>query len=421
MRIVLVSEGSRGDIQPFIALGGGLKKAGYEVTVVTGRNFESFVTGYGLEFRGLSIDYEQLMRSTDIMHQHRSNPLTTFIRRWRSIRETFIPLIERSLRETWQACLDADMMIYNPKVLAGYHIAEKKRIPSAVCLHAPLIVPTGEFANPLIPWRQCGRTINRLSYFLSRLLSCSYNDVINKWRVRELGLKKRSFWDSPLTVNGSSVPVIHTVSPSLIPRPSDWPSTAIMPGFFFLEKTASYKPPAALEKFLENGLPPVYVGFGSMVHDNPKQLTDIIVAALRVCGQRGVLVTGWGALCRHDYGDDIFFTDQVSHDWLLPKVRAVVHHGGSGSTGSGLRAGKPTVICPFFADQPYWGETVARNHAGPQPVPIRSVSIDSLARALDLALNDRQINNTARALGETIRNEDGVGQAVQFIQKLLGH
>jgi sterol 3beta-glucosyltransferase len=176
-----------------------------------------------------------------------------------------------------------------------------------------------------------------------------------------------------------------------------------------------------LVEFLVAGSPPVYVGFGSMAGRNPEKVTQIVFESLARSGQRGVIATGWGGLAVSDLPDNLFKIESIPHDWLFPQMVAVVHHGGAGTTAAGLRAGKPTVICPFFGDQPFWGRRVFELGVGPEPIPHKKLSVEKLANAIQVAVSDDDIRKRAAGLGEKIRAENGIARAVDFISDQLAN
>ena len=418
MRILLLTEGSRGDIEPFLALAVALKKAGYDVIFSAGKNFADIVNMTGVCFREMSVDYHEIMKSDEIDSLYGENLFITFIRSWRNIKRRFIPVIRQSLHDAWQVAHDADVIIYHPKSLAGYHIAEKKNIPAFIFLLTPLLVSTKEFPLPLLPFRNCGVLFNKISYRIPKLLLLAYHNVINRWRKDELGLRGKSFFDSYLCIRGKPIPVIHEVSPSVIPRPSDWPSHAVMPGYFFLDHS-SWSPPDDLVSFLSSGPPPVYISFGSAGYGDSQRLTQIVVDAVRQAGQRAIIAIGWGAMNIPEAADNIYCIEHIPYSWLFPQISAFVTHGGAGSVAAGLRAGKPIIVCPFFSDQPFWGRVVASHHVGPQPIPIKQLTSQKLASAIRQCLEDQHIIQSASALGEKIRSEDGLGRAVDFIRNTI--
>ncbi len=311
---------------------------------------------------------------------------------------------------------DADCVVYHPKPLGGLHLAEKLGVPGFLALPAPFFTPTREFPNMLAPPLPFGGWYNRLSYSFLRPVGLPWNGLVDRWRVRDLELPRRGRLANDLVrTDGTPVPVLYCFSPSLVPPPGDWPDTATVTGFWFLDSRTEWRPPPALLEFLEAGPQPIYVGFGSMAGRRPRRLTKIVVDALARSGQRAVLASGWGGLEARELPREVHLVEEVPHDWLFPRVRAVVHHGGAGTTAAGLRAGRPSVICPFFGDQPFWGRIVERSGAGPRPIPQTRLNARRLARAIRQAVEDPAVQSAAESLGRILRAEDGVGNAVRTI------
>jgi sterol 3beta-glucosyltransferase len=187
-------------------------------------------------------------------------------------------------------------------------------------------------------------------------------------------------------------------------------------GYWFLNEADNWQPPPDLLDFLEAGPLPVFVGFGSMSGRDPARTARLVLQALTESGQRGLLTTGWGGLQAERLLENVFNIEAAPYDWLFPRVATVVHHGGAGKTATGLQAGKPTVICPFVADQPFWGQRMAALGAGPQPIPQRKLTADNLASAIQRTVTDAGMQRRAAELGQKIRAEDGIGRAVCSIE-----
>jgi UDP:flavonoid glycosyltransferase YjiC (YdhE family) len=214
--------------------------------------------------------------------------------------------------------------------------------------------------------------------------------------------------------------MLYCYSPAVVPKPPDWGEHAHVTGYWFLDHPPDWQPPADLVDFLESGPPPIYVGLGSISSRDPEKTSRIVLDSLRQAGQRGVIATGWGGLSQSDLPDEVFVTEAVPHDWLFPRMAAVVHHGGAGTTGAGLRASVPSIIVPVSNDQPFWGRRVKALGAGPAPIPRKRLTADRLAHAICVAVTDEAIRKRAAELGETIRAEDGVANAVRIINQTLG-
>jgi UDP:flavonoid glycosyltransferase YjiC (YdhE family) len=212
--------------------------------------------------------------------------------------------------------------------------------------------------------------------------------------------------------------VLDAYSTAVVPRPPEWGEWIHVTGYWFLDDSSGWTPPDELVEFLRSGPPPVFVGFGSTPFPRPRETADLVIRALARAGQRGILVAGGSGLPVGRLGEGVLSTASVPHDWLFSRVSAIVHHGGAGVTGAALRAGLPSVVVPVFADQPFWGQRVFDLGAGPRPIPARKLTEDSLASAIGLTA-DCEMRCRAAALGERIRNENGVGRAVEVIGEHL--
>jgi sterol 3beta-glucosyltransferase len=214
------------------------------------------------------------------------------------------------------------------------------------------------------------------------------------------------------------IPVLNGFSAHVVPRPPDWGEHVHITGYWFPPE-GEWQPPDDLRKFIEAGPPPVFVGFGSMPMRNPKRTTKIVLDTLQKTGHRAILHTGWGGFGQQDLPTNVHLIDYAPYEWLFPWMAAIVHHGGSGTTGFALRAGVPSLIVPFVFDQFYWGKRISSLGVGPKPIPHKSLSVDLFGAALDIALNDSQMRDRAAALGEKIREEEGVREAVDVIEHTI--
>ncbi|MBX3015112.1 MAG: glycosyltransferase family 1 protein [Caldilineaceae bacterium] len=414
MKIFLSTMGTRGDIQPFIALGQGLQRAGHQVTLCTAEGYRSFVEEHGIPYAYMDNEFLAIIQSQTGQAAMESK------RGILAIYQKIGPIIRRALEDEWRAvqAFQPDVIVYHPKMLGSYHIAEKLQIPAWMSLALPFQTPTRAFPNPLFTGVTLGGWFNRLSYRLLDLGSIMYAGVTNDFRVKSLGLPpKGRFSRALIKTNGEPVPVLYAYSPHLVPRPVDFPPEVQITGFWFLEQGSDWQPTPALLAFLEAEPPPVYVGFGSMSGNSGAERGKLVVEALQQAGQRGILASGWGGLQTSKLPTSIFPIDAAPHEWLFPRVAAVVHHGGSGTTAAGLRAGKPTVICPFIADQPFWGQVVYSRGVGPQPIPQKKLTVANLAAAITAAVTDSAMQQRAAELGTQIRAEAGVAHAVARLEE----
>jgi len=425
MTILILTLGSRGDVQPYLALGRGLEDAGHDVTVSTSASFASFVRNHGLSFHGLTDGFIDLMQATatgEAMEE-----LATFRgfvrhapRLWRASIN-----VQRELNDdAWDAAraVDPDLILYHPKMYIAPHVAERLRVPCAIPFVIPMCAPTSRFPSPGFPTidvlpDRLARVYNRLTYLFARgLTQLATRGFVRRWR-RSVGLDASPERTSLYRQHtGAPAPIVYGFSRHLVPRPPDWPAHVRIAGPWPLEKTSNWSPPVDLERFLADGPAPVYVGFGSMRGRDPRGLANVVIRALQAAGVRGVLSSGWGGLEAEDLPADMIRVDDVPHDWLFPRMRAVVHHGGAGTTHTGLRAGRPTVICPFMADQPFWGRVVRDRGLGPAPIRQVDLTVTSLARAIRLAINDRAMQRDAARIGARMQQEKGIRRAVELME-----
>ena len=413
MRVTILTVGSRGDVQPYIPLGLGLKAAGHQVRLATHAEFATFVGDHGLDFAPVEGDPRAVLAGEAGQKWMASgrNSLT-FIRQ---LRQVVQPVMDRFLNSCWEACQGTEAIIFSAFGIPGLHTAERLGVPCCAALLQPG-TRTRAFPSVLAPVGGPGPT-NWLTHLVAEQLFWQpFRPGINRWR-RRLGLPPTPFTGPYGRVYQARIPFLYGFSPSVLPKPADWPAWHHVTGYWFLDRPAAWQPPADLVRFLAAGPPPVSIGFGSMAAGDAPVLTRMALAALRMTGQRGVLLAGWSGFGRTDLPPDVFAIEAVPHDWLFPRVAATIHHGGAGTTGAGLRAGVPSIIVPFFSDQPFWGRRVAALGAGPAPIPRRQLTAERLAAAIRRATGDEAMRARAAAVGARIRAEDGVGAAVAVFEQ----
>lgn len=420
MRILLLTMGTRGDVQPFVALGKRLQQAGHDVAVCASSGFAPWIKEHGLGYAYMNNDIVDLVNSdAGRRAMEGAGGVAGLPKRMLESARRFKPIFRRALAEQWEAAKGAQVIIYNPNAVGGYHIAEALGIVGIMTDAIPTWVPTSAFPHIVAPDLKLGGWYNRLTHRLvgvvPRLL---FGSVVSRWRKETLRLPPRSLFASELVrADGRPVPVLLSFSPHVVAPPPDWPNSVRVTGYWFLDEGQNWQPPPRLLEFLAAGPPPVFVGFGSMAGRDPAKTARVALDALARSGQRGLVVTGWGGLSVPDPPQSAHVTEFVPYDWLLPRVAAVVHHGGAGTTAAGLRVGKPTVICPFVADQPFWGRRVAELGVGPSPIPQRNLTADNLTQAIQETMTDTVMRRRAAELGAKIQAEDGLGNAMAFIEE----
>lgn len=418
MHALALTLGSRGDVQPYIALGSALRAKGHTLTISTGKGFEEAIEAHGLKAAPLSVDIRALINQPEMQRALRT--FSGKIQAWRTSKQ----LVVQVLKEMWDVAriVQPDLIVYHVKGTAGPHIAEALGICAIPTFQIPAMVPTRAFANPLLPFGELGGFGNRLSHQLIVKMMSTFNaGLVRDWRRDTLGLTG----PGPLNAvdgydpGGKAVPRIHGYSRHIVPHPDDWGEREKITGYWYLDRESDWTPPTTLTQFLDAGPPPVYIGFGSMPSEDAKELTHLVVAAVAASGERAILATGWGGLADSTVPETIHLLDAAPHDWLFQRCAAVVHHGGSGTTHEGLRWGRPSFICPVFGDQPFWGRRVAILGAGPAPVAQKKLTSEALCTAIR-AMQDPAMIARAEEIGSAMRTEQGAEAAAEILTRIAG-
>lgn len=413
--IVIFTIGTQGDIRPCVALGQGLQSNGYTVRIATSLNFAEMVRQAGLEFYPLTADFQSMLESNRTITDQGLNLRAMA----RIFRDRYADWATNWVYEGLAASEGAGLLIgVSNSTLLAKALSEALGIPFAIARLQPLT--PSRLLPPMVLSGSRSKLPGLLSLAAHHLLfqmvwgvmRPAINDVVRP----QLGLRKYSrlgpyLFQSEL----HAAKVINGFSRHVLPRPVDWPSSSLVTGYWFLDEP-QWRPPEALHEFLAAGPKPVYVGFGSMVSSNATGFTEVVLDAVKKSGQRAVLATGWGGLDREGIGqnDQVFFVRHAPHDWLFPRVCAAVHHGGAGTTAAAVRAGIPSVIVPFYGDQPFWARCLNRAGVAPAALDRKGLSVDALARALTAA-QQPAMKQKAFELGCAVQAEDGVNEAIRCL------
>ncbi|PWA62788.1 UDP-glucuronosyl/UDP-glucosyltransferase [Artemisia annua] len=419
LQIVMLIVGTRGDVQPFVAIGKRLQEYGHRVRLATHSNFKEFVRSSGLEFFPLGGDPKVL---AGYMVKNKgflpSEPSEIQIQR-SQIKDIVFSLLPACTSDDPDTKIpfNVDAIIANPPAYGHTHVAEALKVPLHIFFTMPW-TPTSEFPHPLSRVRQ--PVANRLSYqIVDALIWMGMRDIINEFRKKRLKLRPVTYL-SGSNSSPQDLPYGYIWSPHLVPKPKDWGPHIDVVGFCFLDLASSYVPPDSLVEWLENGKKPIYIGFGSLPVQDPDGMTEIIVKALEITGQRGIINKGWGGLGNLAKSKDfVYLLDNCPHDWLFLQCAAVVHHGGAGTTAAGLKAACPTTVVPFFGDQPFWGRQVHARGVGPPPIPVEEFSLKKLVSAIEFMLKPA-VKVSATELAKAMADEDGVTGAVDAFHKHFG-
>jgi sterol 3beta-glucosyltransferase len=417
LKITIATFGSRGDTQPNLALALELQRAGHRTTLVVPPDLAGWVRSYGVDIRPMDFNVQEFMRKPEIAALLKSRNI---LRQLRTIRHVMDTLAGGALDDTMQAARDADFLVLPITECGGVDIATRLGLPMAYASLSPMYPPTRAFPSFFFPGpRSMGGRLNRLTYSIFMHATWPFlGGSFNRWRADRFNLAPwRSMREMFDARRGFGTPWLFAYSPLLVPKPPDWEGVHQVTGYWFLDAQPDWRPPVELARFLENGSPPVYIGFGSMSDKDPERQARMALRALKLAGQRGVISTGWGGVARLEAAADVLFVDDVPHSWLFPRMAAVVHHGGAGTTGAGLRAGVPSLIAPFAGDQYAWSDRAVKLGVGPKMGDIKSLTAEKLARAINDAVNDSGMRAKAAALGENIRAENGAARAVEVIER----
>lgn len=414
MRVTIVCVGSRGDVQPYVALGAGLRERGYHVTIATHSEFLPLVHAEGLELSSVEGNPREILNSEEGRKWIESdrNSFAFFA----GIISVMRSMFERLTDDVWNGCANADAILYSPLAICAHSVAEKLKVPSCLAVLQP-VTQSAAYASPVFPPVHLGKAYNLMTHKAARqFIWQPFRKLFNQWRRNVLNLSPYPFWGPFVQLHDENATVLHAFSRHILPRPQDWRTRSYLTGYWFLNHQRTWQPPPELLRFLEDGGPAVYVGFGSMSERDPAALTDVLVRALRLSKRRAILLSGWAGLPKENLPDNILVVDSVPHDWLFPRLAAVVHHGGAGTTGAAFRAGVPQVVIPFFGDQHFWASRAYHLGVGARPIPRRKLTADQLADAIRYAATDETLRVRAQAMGASVSREDGVRRAIEILE-----
>jgi sterol 3beta-glucosyltransferase len=414
LRFTFMIVGSRGDVQPVIALALRLETYGHKCKIATHEAHRKFVEDNGLAFFPLAGDPKDLMA---LCVKNDMFSISFF----KEALSKFTHFMADLLVTCWDACkTDTDVILENPPCMAGPSIAEKLGIPLIELFTIPW-TRTTQFPNPFAVSSAASPIYNYSSFVaMEQGMFQPMRSILNKFRSQVLGLPFLGITDYRIH-SDRHIPFLYCWSPSVLPKPHDWPEYIDVTGYWFMEPDKNYKPDPKLVKWLEEGPKPIYIGFGSVTVEDPDGLTKTIFEAVKMSGARAVLSKGWGGMGADEYPDYIFPVDNVPHDWLFPRCAGTIQHGGAGTTAAALCAGIPTMIVPFFGDQFFWGKRIEDLGVGPTHMSIKNITVEKLSKSINALLTDQKMIQRAASIGEQIRSQDGVGRAVAAINRSISH
>jgi sterol 3beta-glucosyltransferase len=412
MMITILTYGSQGDVEPFVALAHGFLRAGHQVRLAAPKYFESRFDLHGMDFIGLPGEPAQLVQNlVDDAGMNR-------LRMVKEMSRFVLPLAEQVLDKSRMACIGADGIVHSFLLTStGLSLGFELGIPTFSAQLFPVFSPTSEFAAPTFPDLPLGGGYRVLTHkAVSLVFKGGSRMLYALLRIKNPQQPRLTHW----IPNGKQLlqtPILYGFSAHVVPRPQEWGDQARITGYWLLPEPAEGNPGKELENFLRSGPAPIAIAFGSTVTKRSRYIYQTVLDALEACNQRGIIVADKAYLPH--LPRDVFQVEYVPYRWLFNRSAAVIHHGGAGTTARGLMAGIPNVIIPFTSDQPFWGNRVYQLGLGPHPIPLKRLSVDDLVRAISAAISDVGMRDRAQEIGEQLRGEDGVSRAVDFIQESL--
>jgi len=413
MRITILTYGSRGDVQPCLALAVALRQAGHAPLLALPADLCNLADEWQVPAVLLPGDIAQISRD---LGKAGKNPFAMI----RAMQESIAPVALEAARAARLACQNADLVVHTFLFTLGAHaFGRELGIPDVSVQFFPMFISSSSYPAVAFPALPLGPAYNRLTHAISNAIFSGAQAAMYP-RVRRAApeFPARLRWPFQPSLGRSATPLLLAYSPALLPPDPGWGAHIHTTGFWFLDSPASTQPPPELADFLARGPAPVCAGFGSMIHPNSPQLQRALQEGLRQAGQRAVFLTGWDGWAAAEPGPDRLFLPSAPHDWLFPRCSAILHHGGAGTTAAALRSGLPNLVLPLAADQPFWAGRVYASGASPAPLDPRRLSAAQVADAVRFTLQSETIRRSAAVLGAAIRAEDGLQKAVEIITRL---
>jgi UDP:flavonoid glycosyltransferase YjiC (YdhE family) len=407
MNFVLATSGSRGDVQPMVALALRLREKGHSVRLCAPPNFKGWADHLELPFASVSVDMKALL----VLHREQiARPFALATRLGGTLRED----INLQFATLPAALAEADMLVGASLLLAGPSLAERNGIPYFHVVLCPQTLPSLEHPPPIIPFSTRKHSLNRLLWgvqraFFNRLLG----PTLNRNRAR-IGLGKIEDVFGYIGRDGLLV----ASDPELAPVPGDVTGAYVQTGSWRLAPSGEL--PDTLERFLDSGPPPIYIGFGSMTVADPAATTHLIIDALHTAGRRAVISRGWAGLGERKLPESCCLAGNVHHALLFPRVAVIVHHGGAGTVAAAARAGVPQIIVPHLLDQYYWADRLRRVGISPRSIPQTRLTAEKLTGAIDECLSDGEMKARAERMSRDLHEaDDGLDAAIAHLESTI--
>ncbi|MBU5676370.1 glycosyltransferase [Alkaliphilus sp. MSJ-5] len=415
MKVTFLTLGSRGDVQPYVALAKELIKNGHEALVCTGGSFRNFIKQNEVEFYEASADLMAILESKEGRKVFNGGNYNIF-KIMKYAKEVITPAYRKSLSDFLEASKGSDVIVYHPKALGAADIAEYLRIPCISMPPVPILYPITEFPNFAISsTRNLGYTLNKLTYKATALAEFSYMKDINEFRKNSLKLPKRKAGEVTFQVRSRDIPIIYPISPYMFKEVKSWKDRVFVSGFFFMDMGEA-KLNEKLEDFIAKDKKPIVVSFSSMPLKNPEIFKEKLIKALKETENRAVVLTGTSGM-NFDNDESIFAVKKAPHRLIFKQAKGIVHHGGVGTMSEALLSGAPQLIMPFTTDQPFWAHILYSKGYTMKPLKEKNLEVSELVKALKNMGNAKYIEK-AKDIQGVIEKENGLQNAVKYIEKV---
>ncbi len=415
MNITILTLGSRGDVQPYVALGKGLLKRGHSVTICTGKTFQNFIEQHGITFKEAYIDFMEILKTEE--GQAIFNGGGNIFKILKYTKEVINPAFRKTFDDFLVATQHSDLIIYHPKAMVAPDLSEYLNIPCVSMPPVPMTYPITEFPSLAVTGsKNYGKFLNKLTYSTIKFSESASIKDINDFRAKSLSLLKRKGGIYSYEVKGKRTPIVYPISRSLFEEVSSWNGYVELPGFFFLdmENTSLDDQTTA---FLSQGSAPITISFSSMPMKDPEAFKTMLIQALDQTNNRAIVLTGVSGMT-FDGHNNILALEKAPHRLIFKESKGIVHHGGVGTMAEALLSGRPQVIMPFNVDQPFWAHQLYSKGYALKPLNNKSLTVD------DLILRFAQMGEElyilkAKEIGGMIAKENGVETCVDYIETLL--
>lgn len=417
MKVTFLTLGTRGDVQPYLALSKELIKNGHEALICTGGSFKNFIQENGVAFHEAAIDLMAILESEEGRKLLNGGSFNIF-KLLKYAKEVITPAYRESMNDFLEASRDSDIIVYHPKALVAGDIAEYLNIPCVSMPPVPILFPIKEFPSFIIsPRRSLGSVLNKLTYKATEFAESSYMKEINEFRKNSLNLPERKVGERTFKIKDKDIPIIYPISPYIFKEVESWKDRIYVSGFFFMDMGEA-KLDEKLEDFILGGTKPVVISFSSMPLKNPQTFKEKLLKALKETGDRAVVLTGTSGM-RFENEGNIFAIEKAPHRLIFSQAKGIIHHGGVGTMSEALLSGAPQLIIPFTADQPFWAHILYSKGYIMKPLKEKNMEAADLVKAFKQMDSAKWIKK-GKEIQIIIEKENGLQNAANYIEKVYG-